>query len=228
MTYITIPVDEFKGLGLNPVEKMILAIYKYYCEKGKCKCCKMTNEAISEELEVSLATVVRTKRALKEMNLIRTDGGIKVYYLGTNKVKMTHPVSQNDSKVSQNDSQVSQNDFKVSQNDFVQSQNDTHNKEIKRIKNNKKNKEQMTNFERVLRLLPDTYKEEEKINYIKEIGYYDKINNIPEDELIESVIADNIKGILSFKYSSNTMLSKTINEPKSNDHNKEFDFTDML
>ena len=81
MNGIFIP-DEIKTLKtINLAEKVLLSIYWYYTN-GKLKCCKKTNEDIYNELMVSKNTFHRMKTHLKELGYIRTDGGIRVYYLG--------------------------------------------------------------------------------------------------------------------------------------------------
>jgi hypothetical protein len=68
---------------LNIYEIMLLSYYKYYTEYGKLKCCKKTNDVIIGELKkMSRCTFYRVKSHLEDLGLIRTDGGIKVYYTG--------------------------------------------------------------------------------------------------------------------------------------------------
>ena len=73
--------DELKGLGLTMNEKALLSIYKYFTEKGKMKCCTLTNRDLANELEINEVYFSKLKRGLKEKGFIATDGGLRVKYL---------------------------------------------------------------------------------------------------------------------------------------------------
>lgn len=77
--------DEFFELDLTHTEMFMLALYKYCTEEGELKCCVYTNQNIAEILKVSVKTVKKAKKRFKELVYIRTDGGIRTYYLGINK-----------------------------------------------------------------------------------------------------------------------------------------------
>ena len=81
---VFIPI-EFYELGLSDKEMMILAIYKYYTEEGELKCSVYTNQKIADIIKANVKTVIRAKKRFKELGYIRTDGGIRTYYLGINK-----------------------------------------------------------------------------------------------------------------------------------------------
>ena len=99
MDGLFIPNEIAKLNTLNWTEKVLLSIY-WYRNNGKLKCCKMRNEDIYKELMVSKNTFHRMKTHLKELGYIRTDGGIRVYYLGVgNDVKETETVDEVDEKV---------------------------------------------------------------------------------------------------------------------------------
>lgn len=76
---------EFLKLDLTNTERMMLAIYKYCTEEEPLKCCVYTNQSIAEILNVNVKTVIRAKKRFKNRGYIRTDGGIRTYYLGINK-----------------------------------------------------------------------------------------------------------------------------------------------
>lgn len=77
--------DEFFKLDLTHTEMLILAIYKYCTEEEPLKCCVYTNQSIADMIKVNVQTVKRAKKRLRELGYIRTDGGIRTYYLGINK-----------------------------------------------------------------------------------------------------------------------------------------------
>ena len=74
--------DEFFKLDLTYSEIMILAIYKYYTEEGELKCSVYTNQNIADIINANVQTVKAAKKRLKELGYIRTNGGIRTYYLG--------------------------------------------------------------------------------------------------------------------------------------------------
>ena len=175
---VFIPI-EFYELGLSDKEMMILAIYKYYTEEGELKCSVYTNQKIADIIKANVKTVIRAKKRFKELGYIRTDGGIRTYYLGINK---GHDVRGGmDTMYTVGMDTVS-----------------PHNKEEKRIKkeNNKEiiknkkrvNKEEMkselkekqTVFERVIPYMNQVTKEQ--IDYISEKckEQIDKINKAEE------------------------------------------------
>jgi len=132
--WISMEILEDSELDLSA--KVVLALYKYYTIEGELHCCMLTNEQIAVMIGISVPTVQRAKRKLKELDLIETNNGIKVWYKGY----------QNDTH--NNAAQGYQNDTLPYQNDTPRGikmtplgyQNDTHKKERKKNKkrNNKK------------------------------------------------------------------------------------------
>ena len=136
---IWIPDEILQDTRLDLSVKAVLAVYKYYTIEGELHCCVLTNEQIADKIGISIPTVQRAKRLLKELNLIKSDGGIKVWYQG----------HQNDTH---NNSEKAETDFRHNSADDTEGyqndtptpikmtpqgyQNDTHNKE--RIKKEKK------------------------------------------------------------------------------------------
>lgn len=80
---IFIPDEFYKDRELKGLERDILALYMYYTENGTYKCCCLNNSQIAEYFNVSERYLRMVKRHLKELGYINTDGGIKVYYIGT-------------------------------------------------------------------------------------------------------------------------------------------------
>ena len=82
MEGIFIPNEILKLKDINITEKVVLSIYKYYTEQGKYKCCSLSKPQIADELGISVDYVKDIKKHLKELGYIKTDGGIRVIYLG--------------------------------------------------------------------------------------------------------------------------------------------------
>ena len=209
---------------LNIYEIMLLSYYKYYTEYGKLKCCKKTNDVIIGELKkMSRCTFYRVKSHLEDLGLIRTDGGIKVYYTG---------------KYGQ------QNKTEDCHRETEESHRETHNKEKKEekkeeikeekipgpefgpgpIEDNKElNKTEMkeapeTNFDKIISKLDSYHREGEKINYIKD-NFSDKINIInkaKEDELNISMWVSQITYLIDKQFGTEEYIPKEIHRDKRN------------
>ena len=82
MDGIFTPKEILKLKELSSTEKMVLALFKYFTEQGKYKCCSLTKAQIADELGISEVYIKKIKSHLKDLGYIRTDGGIKVIYLG--------------------------------------------------------------------------------------------------------------------------------------------------
>ena len=174
---------EFYELDLNSTEREILAIYKYYTEEGTLKCCVYTNQRIADFIKVNEKTVKRAKKRFKELGYIRTDGGIRTYYLG---ITNGQNVPGGRDKMSPGGGQnVPGGGDKMSP--LGGDKMYPHNKEEKRI-NKEKNKEEMkselkekqTVFDRVIPFMDQETKEH--IDYIIERykEQIDRINHIEE------------------------------------------------
>ena len=88
--------DEFFKLDLTYAEMFILSIYKYYTEEGNLKCCVYTNQQIADIINANVQTVIRAKKRFKKLGYIRTNGGIRTYYLGINKEQNVQCNEQNE------------------------------------------------------------------------------------------------------------------------------------
>ena len=170
---VFIPNEILKLKDINITEKVVLSIYKYYTEQGKYKCCSLSKPQIADELGISVDYVKDIKKHLKELGYIRTDGGIRVIYLGIQGGDITPSewgIYPPHKKEKENKKEIK--------------------KEEKRI---------MTNFEMLIHRLPDYYLTEERMNYLKE-NYKDKINNADMSDGMFDCWLINIKNELNRVY----------------------------
>ena len=192
MEGIFIPKEFYKNIELKGLERDILALYKYYTENGTSKCCCLNNSQIAEIFCVSERYLRMVKRHLRELGYIRTDGGIKVYYIGFEagstvpQIGSTVPIDGKHSSY-----QVGSTVPIKQEAQFL------HKKEKKEIK--KEEKRIMTNFEMLIHRLPDYYLTEERMNYLKE-HYKDKINNADMSDGMFDCWLINIKNELNRVY----------------------------
>ena len=200
MDGLFIPNEIAKLNTLNWTEKVLLSIY-WYRNNGKLKCCKMRNEDIYKELMVSKNTFHRMKTHLKELGYIRTDGGIRVYYLGVgNDVKETEITEKKQvDEVDEVDKQVEEkvNETEITENEEVDEQVDEIDNKTDIVM--EKNK---SNVEKVIESLNPFYQDSEKLNYFyekcKEWVY--KINQADYKELVVSTCASQIKDVINKKF----------------------------
>lgn len=203
MEGIFIPKEFYKNIELKGLERDILALYKYYTENGTSKCCCLNNSQIAEIFCVSERYLRMVKRHLRELGYIRTDGGIKVYYIGF-EVGSTVPIDRKHSSY-QAGSTVPQVGSTVPIKQEAQFLHKKDKKEKKEIK--KEEKRIMTNFEMLLDKLTSDYKTPEKIDYIKD-KYEERINNT---DLIDGVMDSwitNIKIELNQQFPMNYVIEK--------------------
>lgn len=204
MDGLFIPNEIAKLNTLNWTEKVLLSIY-WYRNNGKLKCCKMRNEDIYKELMVSKNTFHRMKTHLKELGYIRTDGGIRVYYLGVgNDVKETEPVVDEVETVDEVD--------EVEEVDEVNEKESTENEEVDETDNKTNNKidnkkdivmeKSKSNVELIIDTLGDFYKTPEKLKYFydKQQEWVDKINQADYKELSISTCASQIKLVINTEF----------------------------
>ena len=179
---VFIPNEILKVKDLNITEKVVLAIYKYYTEQGKYKYCSLSKPQIADELGISVDYVKDIKKHLKELGYIKTDGGIRVIYVGVQggNIVPTDDVQGGDRTPSGGGYNTQEG---VIEHPVVGDITPTkwgiehpHKKE-KKEKENKKEKKGMTNFDLLLTRLPENYLTQERIDYMKE-HYMDKINDV--------------------------------------------------
>ena len=179
MEGIFIPNEILKLKDINITEKVVLSIYKYYTEQGKYKCCSLSKPQIADELGISVDYVKDIKKHLKELGYIRTDGGIRVIYLGIQGGDITPTGGgYNTQGGGYNTHQVG--DITPSEWGIYP----PHKKEKENKKEIKKEKKVMTNFDLLIDKLPSNYKTPERIDYIKD-KYEERINNT---DLIDGTI----------------------------------------
>lgn len=193
MKGIFIPQEFFQIEDLNYSEMIVLAVYKYYTEEGRYHCCSMTNEEIAKMLRMGERNLQTIKKHLKTMGFIKSDGGIKVKYVGIDRGELdcTHQVKPT---VPGGEAEL----IPGVQNTAVRGEAErTHNKEEKTNKDFKK--EGMTNFDLVIENLPREYKTQEKIDFLSN-NYNDRINHFNglseiDDSMIECWVSQ-IKHLL--------------------------------
>ena len=224
MEGIFIPNEILKVKDLNITEKVVLSIYKYYTEQGKYKCCSLSKPQIADELGISVDYVKDIKKHLKELGYIRTDGGIRVIYLGVQGGDITpNNETQGGDITPNNETQGGDitpggggyntqgggyNTHQVG--DITPSEwgiYPPHKKEKKEKKEIKKEKKVMTNFDLLIDKLPSDYKTPERIDYIKD-KYEERIN---KTDLIDGTIdswVTNIKIELNQQFPMNYVIEK--------------------
>lgn len=200
---VFIPNEILKLKDINITEKVVLSIYKYYTEQGKYKCCSLSKPQIADELGISVDYVKDIKKHLKELGYIRTDGGIRVIYLGIQGGDITPTGGgYNTQGGGYNTHQVG--DITPSEWGIYP----PHKKEKKDKKEIKKEEKRiMTNFEMLLDRLSSDYKTPERIDYIKD-KYEERINNT---DLIDGVMDSwitNIKIELNQQFPMNYVIEK--------------------
>ena len=210
---VFIPNEILKLKDLNITEKVVLSIYKYYTEKGKYKCCSLSKPQIADELGISVDYVKDIKKHLKELGYIRTDGGIRVIYLGIQGGDITPSNEIQGDNITPggggyNTQGGGYNTHQVG--DITPTKwgiYHPHKKEKENKKEIKKEKKVMTNFDLLLDKLPSDYKTPERIDYIKD-KYEERINNT---DLIDGVMDSwitNIKIELNQQFPMNYVIEK--------------------
>lgn len=226
MDGLFIPNEIAKLNTLNWTEKVLLSIY-WYRNNGKLKCCKMRNEDIYKELMLSKNTFHRMKTHLKELGYIRTDGGIRVYYLGVgNDVEETETVDEVDETEMTETKPVEEEVNEIVDEQVKKTESTENEKVIEQVdeivdeKNNKTDiVMEKSNVERIIDTLGDFYKTPEKLNYFydKKQEWVDKINQADYTELSISTYASQIKYVINkeFGYPEVAIQNQNKKEVKS-------------
>jgi len=197
-------------------EKAMLAIYQYYTEQGKYKCCTLTKPQIADELNISVNTVKEFKKHLKDLGYIRTEGKNKVFYVGVQQGATAPSNPDNEQGATASPLGATAPPNQVLQHPITGCYSTPlHKKENKEKKRN--NKEGMTNFDLLLDMLPPDYHTPERIDYLK-TKYMDKLNettNLTSDVL--KMCVDRIRAELTLKFPIEYEEVKV--EPKKEEHN---------
>ena len=169
MEGIFIPMEILEVEEINNTEKMVLSIYRYYTVNGDLHCCTLKNEDICKTVQLKdESNLRRIKKHLKELGFIRTDGGIKVTYLGVKEDKnVLHKEDLNVPQGGQISPKGRTNKSKREDKNVPHKEEERNKKRIKKV---------MTNFDLLLNRLPSYYKTPERIDYIKD-KYEEMINN---------------------------------------------------
>ena len=203
MEGIFIPMEFYKDTELKGLERDVLALYKYYTENGNNKCCSLNSVQIAEMFNVSSRYIKSVRQHLKELGYIRTDGGIKVIYVGI-KGEVQLPTEGTTAPPKGNCSSP-QKGITAPPKGEPQLPHKKEKKDKKEIK--KEEKRIMTNFEMLLDKLTSDYKTPERIDYIKD-KYEERINNT---DLIDGVMDSwitNIKIELNQQFPMNYVIEK--------------------
>ena len=214
MDGLFIPNEIAKLNTLNWTEKVLLSIY-WYRNNGKLKCCKMRNEDIYKELMVSKNTFHRMKTHLKELGYIRTDGGIRVYYLGVgNDFEETETVEEKEQveetetdivkqEITENEKvieQVDETETDIVKQEITENEKVVEQDIVKQVETDiVMEKENKSNFDKLVEQLPDEFKCDEMISYLrseksKDIEY---INSVDFSKLNTKMYITQLKTIIS-------------------------------
>lgn len=207
MEGIFIPMELLEINELTNTECMVLAIYRYYTVNGSLHCCTLKNEDICKMVRLKdESNLRRIKKHLKELGYIRTDGGIRVIYLGTKGGLLSPPKEDIDVPQGGHISPEGRT-YKSKREDIDVPHKEEERKE-KRIK--KEGKKGMTNLDLILDGLPQEYLTSDRIDYIKN-NFIEKINKADFNE--GGILDTFIKGIkveLSKRYPIEFNIEKEV------------------
>ena len=82
-----IPEEILELDDLGWTECAVLAVYWYYTVEGDLHCCKLPNKEVCKKVRLKdVRRLGRIKQHLKDLGLIKTDGGITVTYIGNENI----------------------------------------------------------------------------------------------------------------------------------------------
>lgn len=210
---------EFGKLKLTQIEEKLLATYRYYTLlKNGYHHCALSNKKLAEMLYVNERSIKRAKKKLKELGYIKTNGGIRVWYvgIGVEETETFEEVDEVDEVEEQVEEKVDEV-YEVNEVDEVEEQVNeteiTENEEVIEEEPVKKDivkpvetdivmeKDNKTNFDKLVEQLPDEYKHEEmvkylmseksdKIEYINSVDF-SKLNTVMYVSQFKKIISDN-------------------------------------
>lgn len=211
---------EFGKLKLTQIEEKLLATYRYYTIKGDYHHCALTNKKLAEILYVNERSIKRSKKKLKDLGYIKTNGGTRVWYVGID-IEETETVDEVDEVEEQVEEQVDEqvNKTEITENEEVDEQVEEKVKKTEITENEKVIEEETvktdivkpvetdivmeqdnkTNFDKLVEQLPDEYKHEEMVKYLmseksKDIEY---INSVDFSKLNTKMYLTQFKTIIS-------------------------------
>lgn len=202
---------EFGKLKLNQTEEKLLGIYKYYTEEGDFHHCALKNSTLAEMLYVKERTIQYAKKHLKELGYIKTNGGIRVWYIGICDNATKNEIAKPKTAVKTKSEKP-----KIIEKETVK---ELENKQIVEETVIKNTDMGNTNFERVYEQLPNEYKNEDIKNYLlteKEDMVY-KVNSFKSEDLIIDNQISQLKEIIKDKFNIYKETKKT-EEPMSKLH----------
>ena len=71
---ITIYPEVYHNENLTPNEKIYLSVVRYFTLEGKTRCCRLSDQEMSEELLIDINQIRKIKCKLKKLGLISVDG----------------------------------------------------------------------------------------------------------------------------------------------------------
>lgn len=199
---------EFGKLKLTQIEEKLLATYRYYTIKGDYHHCALTNKKLAEMLYVNERSIKRAKKHLKNLGYIKTNGGIRVWYVGIG-VEETETVDEEVDEVDEVDEQVEEKveeQVEETVEEKVKKTEITENEQVEETDNKIDNKKDIvmekSNVERIIDTFGDFYKTPDKLKYFydKKQEWVDKINQADYKELAVSTCASQIKDVINDKF----------------------------
>lgn len=201
-----IPLD-FGKLKLTQIEEKLLATYRYYTLlKNGYHHCALTNKKLAEMLYVNERSIKRAKKKLKDLGYIKTNGGIRVWYVGIDieETEIVDEVEEVNETVEEVDEVEEQFEEKVNKTESTENEevDETDDKTNNKIDNKKDIVMEKSNVERIIDTLGDFYKTPEKLKYFydKQQEWVDKINQADYKELSISTYASQIKLVINTEF----------------------------
>ena len=198
---------EFGKLKLTQIEEKLLATYRYYTLlKNGYHHCALTNKKLAEMLYVNERSIKRAKKKLKDLGYIKTNGGIRVWYVGIDieETEIVDEVEEVNETVEEVDEVEEQFEEKVNKTESTENEevDETDDKTNNKIDNKKDIVMEKSNVERIIDTLGDFYKTPEKLKYFydKQQEWVDKINQADYKELVVSTYASQIKLVINTEF----------------------------
>lgn len=186
---------EFGKLKLTQIEEKLLATYRYYTLKGDYHHCALTNKKIAEMLYVNERSIKRAKKHLKNLGYIKTNGGIRVWYVGIG-VEETETVDEEVDEVDE----VDEVEEKVNKTEITENEEVIEEDIVKQVETDiVMEKENKSNFDKLVEQLPDEFKHEEMVKYLmsEKSENIEYINSVDFSKLNTEMYITQFKTIIS-------------------------------